>query len=190
MVQFDGVIGLLDSRSYGTIWFWLALFGMWSFSGRAILDVPVEVLNRARLAQRSGQPDGPEVITLLDWLSLTLPRWRMGRREGAAFLGVTAFMLSSLAIMGFGYDLEMAQALALILVPFWLLFWARVALARRLAPVLAEASDGALPPAEAGARVIRHMVLHRRLVTVLSVLAILLTVICGALWALLHPIRL
>lgn len=187
MPQIDGVISFLDSRSFGTIWFWLALIGMWSAAGRSVLGVPSEVLARARRAQIDGEPEAPAVITLLDWLSLTLPRWRLGPKEGAVFLAVSSFLLSSLAILGFGYGLEMAQALTLLLLPFMALFWMRVRLARRLASLLSSGQDGTRPIAGIAAEAVRRMQTHRWLVTALSIVAVAATALWGTLWALMNP---
>nr|WP_241865495.1 hypothetical protein [Paracoccus salsus] len=177
----------MDSRSFGTIWFWLVLIGMWSATGRTVLGVPAEVLTRARRAQDAGQTDGAAVVTLLDWLSLLLPRWRLGPHEGAAFLAVAAFLLTSLAIFGFGYGLEMAQALTFLLAPFLLLLWLRLRLARRLAPLLEAGQTGQRTITDIAAEAVRHMVRHKRLVTVLSVTAFATTALWGTIWALAHP---
>ncbi|WP_410216558.1 hypothetical protein [Paracoccus sp. (in: a-proteobacteria)] len=187
MPQVNSLIGLLDSRSFMTIWYWLALVGMWSATGRSILGVPSEVVSHARAAQARGEYEGAAVITLLDWLSLVLPRWRLGPREGAVFLGVTSFLLSSLAVLGFVFWLELAQALVLLLVPFWLLFWMRVRLARRLFPLVEAAQEGRMPMDDAAAEAARRMTWHRRLVTLMSMVAVALTVLWGTLWTLMHP---
>ncbi|WP_265500507.1 hypothetical protein [Paracoccus beibuensis] len=187
MPQIDSLVGLLDSRSFMTIWYWLTLIGMWSATGRSVLGVPSEVLARARAAQAKGDPEGAAVIMLLDWLSLVLPRWQLGPREGAVFLGVTSFLLTSLAILGFVFWLELAQAVVLLLVPFWLLFWMRARLARRLMPVIRAAHDGRLTLAEAGAEATRRMSWHRVMTTILSIAAVAVTVLWGTLWAIMHP---
>lgn len=187
MPRFDGLISLLDSRSFDSIWFWLVLIGMWSATGRNVLGVPAEVLARARRAQTAGEPEAPAILALLDWLSLTLPRWRLGPREGAVFLAVSTFLLTSLAILGFGYGLEMAQALTLLLLPFLVLFWMRVGLARRLIPLLQAAETGERPVSGIGAEAVRQMQTHRRLVTTLSIAAVATTALWGTLWALINP---
>lgn len=186
MPQFDGVISLLDSRSFGSIWFWLVLIGMWSVAGRTVLGVPSEVLSHAR-RDHGLYPEGPAVITLLDWLSLCLARWHLSQVEGAVFLAVSAFILTSLGILGFGYGLEMAQALVLLLLPFWILFWMRVRLARYLLPLLRAGQGGERPVSEVAAEAIRRMLMHRRLATGLSIIAVAVTATWGAIWALLHP---
>lgn len=190
MPQFDNLIGLLGSRSFSTIWFWLALIGMWSAAGRTVLGVPSEVLARARAARSEGQEGGAGVMTLLDWLSLVLPRWQLGRVEGAVFLGVTSFLMTVGAMLGFRFGLEMAQALTLLMAPFWLLFWMRLRLARRLIPLIEATQDGRLPVPQAADGAIRAMQWHRRWVTALSVVSVATTAIWGALWTLLHPLGL
>ncbi len=187
MSQLDGVIAFLDNRSFGSIWYWFALVGMWSAAGRNVLGIPVEVLARARQAQKAGEGEGPAVVTLLDWLSLTLPRWQPGAREGAVFVGICAFLLSSLAVMGFGYGLEMAQALTLLLTPFLVLFLMRLALARGLMPVMLAGQSGDMPLAEAGDLVARRLTRHRRMVTALSMAAVAITALWGTLHSLMHP---
>ncbi|GGF63600.1 hypothetical protein GCM10011402_14610 [Paracoccus acridae] len=187
MPQFDSLIGFLDSRSFGTVWYWLVVIGTWSLTGRNVIGVPAEIVSRARSAVQAGQGDCPVVLHLLDWLSLVLPRWRLGPREGLVFLAVTGFLLTSLAILGIGYALELALAAFLLLLPFAILFWLRVALARRLMPLLEAAEEGSRPIPEAAAEAIRRMVIHRRLVTVLSMAAVAVTALWGALWSVIHP---
>lgn len=187
MLQFNSLIDLLDSRSFGTIWYWLVVIGTWSLSGRSVIGVPVEIVGRARAALAEGQGEAPVVLHLLDWLSLVLPRWRLGGREGAAFLGATGFVLTSLAILGFGYDLELALAAFLLLFPFAVLFCLRVMLVRRLMPLLQAAEQGARPVADIAPEAVRQMVIHRRLVTILSMVAVAATALLGALWTVVHP---
>ena len=181
------MISFLDSRSFGTIWFWIVLVSLWTASTRTVLGVPAEVLIRARQARRAQRPEGDEVIALLDWLSLTLPRWRLPRTEGAAFLGLSLFVLTCLAILGFGYWMEMAQAVILLLVPLWLMFWLRVWLAQRLFALLDQAQSGARPVGDAAGEVISRMVIHRRLVSFLSFVSVVATALWGSLWMLMHP---
>ena len=187
MPQFDNLIGLLDSRSFGTIWYWLVVIGIWSLTGRSIIGVPTEVVTRARAALDADDGGGPQVLHLLDWLSLVLPRWQLGAREGAVFLGISGFVLTSLAIMGFGYGLELALAAFLLLLPLALLFWLRVMLARRLTRLLDAAQRDERPVPDIAAEAARRMVVHRRIVTALSMAAVAMTALWGTMWAIVHP---
>lgn len=185
--QFDSLIGFLDSRSFGTIWYWLVVISTWSLTGRNVLGVPAEILGRARAAVQAGEGEAAPVLHLLDWLSLMLPRWRLGTLEGALILGMTVFALTSLAILGISYDLELALAAFLLLLPLSILFWMRVTLAHRLMPLLEAAEQGTRPIPEAAAEAIRRMVIHRRLVTLLSMAAVAVTALWGALWSVMNP---
>lgn len=189
VTSLDGLLRLLDTRSFASLWFWLALAVIWSLATRSVIGVPGEVVSAARRASGTDTPatETPEGLLLLDWLSLTLPRWRIGRTEGAVLAGLATFLLVSLGVLGFGYGLEMAQALVLIGAPLTLLTVMRLHLAHRLAPLLAEATQGALPAAEAGARAARMMTRHRLAVSALSILAVAVTAAWGTLWNLMHP---
>ena len=182
MPQFNGFLSLLDSPSFMTIWYWVVLIGLWSVLGRGTLGVPGDVIARARR-----EPTGEPGLILLDWLSLCLPRWRLGPREGAVALAIALFVLTSLAILGFGYGLELAQAALLLLVPLCILFVMRVRLARSLTPLIEAARAGETPPGETARAALRRILLHRRLFTVLSILSVTVTAMWGTLWGLMHP---
>lgn len=188
MPHFDSLIGFLDSRSFGTVWYWVVVIGTWSLTGRSVIGVPAEIVSRARSAVQADEGDSPVVLHLLDWVSLVVPQWQVGRREGATMLGVAAFALTSLAILGFRYRLELALASFLLLLPWSVLFWLRLGLARHLASVLAGAGAGeeAKPVAAMAAAVVRRMVIHRRLVTILSMVSVALTALLGAVWSAVH----
>lgn len=156
-------------------------------SARDILGVPLHVMMVARKAQKSDETNGPEVLRLLDWLSLTLPHWQVSPKEGVAILAVASFGLTSLAVLGFGYDLEMAQALTLLLVPLHLLFWMRVRLARALTPMLKAGQEETQPVQDIAAEVIRRMVWHRRGFMLLATLSGMVTGLWAMIWSLMHP---
>ncbi|MCV2449077.1 hypothetical protein [Paracoccus sp. DMF] len=181
----EAILALLDSRSFGSIWFWVILTLAWTMAGRRSLGVPSDVIAAAgRTAP--GPEDDPAALMLLDWLSLTLPRWQLGPREGAVLLGVGAFLVSTLAVLGFGYGLEMAQALVLLILPFAGLFALDLRLARRLGAVLARAEVGQ-PVNEAGAEAARLLRHHRRVGLAISVLSVAVTAFYGAVWMIAHP---
>lgn len=187
MPLFDGFLNFLGNRSFGTIWFWLVFVGVWMNSAREILGVPLHVMIVARKAQKSDEPEGPEVLRLLDWLSLILPHWQVSLREGVVILALASFCLTSLAVLGFGYDLEMAQALTLLLVPMHLLFWMRVRLARGLTPLLRAGNAETHPVKDIAAEVIRRMVWHRRGFMLLATLSGITTGLWAMIWSLMHP---
>lgn len=182
MPQINGFLDLMDQRSFGSVWFWVVLLMIWAGQGRAVLGVPSDVINRARR-----DPTELPGLALLDWLSLALPRWRMGGREGAALLGLGGFAITSLAILGFVYGLELAQAVTLLAVPLAILFLMRLRLARKLAPIMEGAHDGTIAPDQAVDQALRKITLHRRLALVLSMAAVAAIALWGTIWQLLHP---
>ena len=185
MLRSDAILALLDSRSFSSIWFWLLVMLAWSLAGRRVLGVPQDVISAVE-RPAPANPDDPAAIMLLDWLSLTLPRWRLRPREGAVLVGVAAFLFSGLAILGFGYGLEMAQALVLLALPFAAIFGFEMRLAGRLRALLQQAEAG-MAPNVAGAEAARLMQRHRLLVLALSVLAVTVIAFYAALWMILNP---
>jgi len=180
------ILAILDSRSFGSIWFWLLLTLVWTLAGRRVLGVPFDVINAARKSD-AGTGDDPAAVSLLDWLSLTLPRWRLAAGEGAVLVGVACFAMSALFLLGFVYGLEMAQAIVLLVLPFVLLFPVELRLARRVARILGAAEAGALPVNEAARQAAGLMRGHRRIISVLSIVAVALTAYRGAIWVIQHP---
>lgn len=181
MTSLDGLLRLLDTRSFPSLWFWITLALAWSVVNRGVLGVPGDVITRAR-ADAEGHG-----MTLLDWMSLTLPRRRMGQGEAAFALGTSAFGLTCLGLLGFAYGLEMAQALSLLLVPLALLGLTRVLLARRMAALLDEARAGAVPPEEAARTAAAALMRHRWIGTGLSILSVAGAAAWGTLWNIIHP---
>ena len=182
MPEINGFLSLLDSRSFTTVWFWVLLILSWSVTGRGVLGVPGDVIARARR-----EPEGEPGLLLLDWLSLSLPRWRLGPREGAVLLGVGLFVITSLGVLGFLYGLEMAQALVLLMAPFGIILLLRLRLARQLSPMIDAARAGETPPDQVTLTALRKMVVHRRMFTMASILTITVTAFWAARWAVLHP---
>lgn len=192
MVLFEAILAILDSRSFSTVWYWLMLATCWSLAGRSVLGVPPDVVHKVLRANpdRAGHDPRAEegaAIALFDWLSLMLPRWRVDPREGVWLTGLAAFALAILATLGFFYGLEMAQALFLLAAPFGLLAVMRYRLARKLAPTLEKARDGALPVIEAARIAARPMRQHRFATSAMSILTVSLAAYWGAMWLLAHP---
>lgn len=180
------ILAILDSRSFGSIWFWLLLTLAWTMAGRRVLGVPYDIAGAA-LKETGPGADGPAAILLLDWLSLTLPRWRAGATEIAVLTGLAAFAMTALFLLGFLYGLEMAQALVLLILPFLLLFPAEMRLAQRVQGIVRAAERREVSVNEAGRQAARLMRRHRRIVSTLSILAVAMTAYRGAIWLAEHP---
>lgn len=180
------ILAILDSRSFGTIWFWMLLAVSWSLAGRRVVGVPFDIVQGA-LRPGEAEAEHPGGLVLLDWLSLTLPRWRITPTEGSVLLGLAAFALTALFLLGFVYGLEMAQALVLLILPFALLVPAEMRLAGQLRDIIHAAGAGAIPVNDAARQAAGLMRRHRRIITVISVIVVGLTAYRGALWLISHP---
>jgi hypothetical protein len=89
--------------------------------------------------------------------------------SGALVLvGVAAFWLTVLLVLGFWYDIEFAQAVVLLFGPLLLVLWVSVRSSRR---IVAEAATG-----EA---LFRRLTIHRRIIQVIGMLAITVTAFYG-----------
>lgn len=184
MPRIDAFLQLLDTRSFSSLWYWLLLAAAWSFSLRGALGVPADIAARANRIEADAA-DAPEALALLDWLSLVLPRWRLGRHEGAVLTGLAAFGLSALFGLGFGQGLELAQAAFLLLAPLALLTAMRLRLAARLAAELAAAERGRVNAAALAAA--RRLARHRWAALALAMVAVTVAAVWGTIWALTHP---
>ncbi|MBA4489714.1 hypothetical protein [Paracoccus sp. S1E-3] len=181
------ILSILDARSFSSPWFWLALLAVWTYSGRRMVGIPVDVLAHAAAALRKKPgADSAEVFALLDWMSLTVPRWQIGARSAAVLSGLICFGVSALAVLGFRYGLEMAQALTLILLPQAVLLALRFRLAGQLHWVL-EAAHLGQPAPEAATEALRRINRYRLVYAIISVLAVVATTLWASLWLLLHP---
>lgn len=185
MQLLDAFLVLLGSRSFGTIWFWIVLAVVWTTAARNVLGVPPDIFRR--VPRQGAADDDPASLALLDWLSMTLPRWRIGNREGVWLLGIVTFLATVLVLLGFGYGLEMAQALVFLLLPVILVMVLGIRLARHLRPLLARAQSGAIGAGQAATEAANRMRRHRFVLTVVSAFAVVVTAFWGAMWIVMHP---
>lgn len=172
------ILAMLDSRSISTIWFWILLLTVWNLVTRNVLGVP-PLVYRSVPRHDPAAPDSPEALTLLDWLSLTVPRWRIDRVTGLILLGIGCFLGSSLILLGFGYGLEMAQALVFLLAPVVLYYSLGLRLARRLRAILSAAHAHNITPNHAASLAARDMKWHALMMSVAMVLGVVVTTFWG-----------
>ena len=96
-------------RSFSNLWFWIALAVVWSTTSHWVLGVPFDLVQRAR------RIEGQSMVDLEDLARINVNRLMyIGRVSGLWVMGLTCFILSTLAILGFLYELEIAQALFLL----------------------------------------------------------------------------
>lgn len=112
MNWYTSIFELIDMRSFSNLWFWIALAVFWSSASHWVLGVPFDMVQRARRV--GGQPETDlEDITRVNVNRLLY----IGRVSGLWILGFACFLLSGLAVLGFVYRVEFAQAVFLLAFP-------------------------------------------------------------------------
>ena len=103
------IFELIDMRSFSNLWFWIALAVVWSTASHWILGVPFDLVSRAR--RQGGQAaEDLEALVRINTNRLLY----ISTVSGLWLLGFVCFILTGLAMLGFVYRVEFAQALFLL----------------------------------------------------------------------------
>ena len=165
MDLFETMAEVIDARSFSSLWYWIAVATVWSSATHWILGIPWDIVHRAR-------SDPAAAADLQDLARVNVNRvLRVSRVAGAAASGVTAALLTLLAITGFLYGSEFAQAVFLLAAPAT----AAAMLAVRAARAIA--ADAATGPA-----LVAHLVRLRRQVQAIAIVAIFVSAMYGMFW--------
>lgn len=123
----NSLFSLIDMRSFSNLWFWLALAVLWSSATHWVLGIPYDMVTRARRYGGQSQAD-------LDDLARIHVTRMLGtaRASGQWLLGLVCFALTALALLGFVYDIETAQAMFLLGFPMALVSLLSLSTARRI----------------------------------------------------------
>lgn len=123
----ETIFELIDMRSFSNLWFWIALAVMWSTASHWVLGVPYDLVLRAR--RKGGQAE----VDLEDMVRVNVNRLLdVARISGLWVLGFVCFALTGLAISGFYYEIEIAQALFLLGFPMTFVGAMSIATAHRI----------------------------------------------------------
>lgn len=115
MDVYGQVFELIDMRSFSNLWFWIALAVLWSTASHWVLGVPYDMMTRARRHGGSAEQD------MVDMVRINVNRLLyIARVSGLWILGFTCFLLTTLAGLGFVYDVEFAQAVFFLAFPMTL----------------------------------------------------------------------
>lgn len=170
MDWYSSVFTLIDLRSFSNLWFWIVLAVMWSSMSHYILGVPFDMVVRARR-------HGGEAMDDLEALVAIQIRRRLHlmQASGVWITLLWTSVLTALAVLGFRYRIEFAQALTLLGLPAALVFVLGFRLALRL--------ERDAPRDEGLTRILTW---HRFTIQAIGITAILIT----ALWGMWHNISL
>ncbi len=103
---------MIELRSFSNLWYWIALAVLWSTASHWILGVPYDMVQRA---QRNG---GQAERDLEDIVRVNVNRLLyIAEVSGPWMVALSCFMMSGLAVLGFVFLLEIAQAVFLLVFP-------------------------------------------------------------------------
>lgn len=109
MTWYDLLNETIDMRTFSNLWFWIALAVLWSSVSHYILGVPYDMVVRASRKEGAAQQDLEDMVRVntnrLLYISGVAGLW---------LLGSGCFILTMLALLGFVYDIDLAQALFLM----------------------------------------------------------------------------
>jgi hypothetical protein len=124
---FDTIAEAIDLRSFSNLWYWIGLAVLWSSVAHFVLGVPYDLMLRAR---RKG---GQAVADMEAMADICIRRiLDIAETAGLWLIGLAAFSLSSLAILGWGYGAEFAQAVFCLAFPMIFVGWLSVSSARHI----------------------------------------------------------
>ena len=130
MTFYHFILRLLDFGSFSSIWYWIVLIGLWIANDRKVLGVSTALVFRAR---RHGE-DSQTAQDLRQIMAMRLREMGYEAAERSIWSVARNWCLGTMLVLfSFGFDLELAQAILLMIAP---LMWVRMR-GRKLAGKLA-----------------------------------------------------
>lgn len=157
------IFELIDMRSFSNLWYWIVLAVLWSTSSHWVLGVPFDMISRAKRHGGQAQDDLETMVRINTQRLLHITR-----TAGSWLVAVLFFVTTTLIVLGFAYDVEFAQAVLFLQVPFSIL----MGLSLRTA-LMIEAGENA------GEALHRRLLRHRVGTQVLGMVAIFITSLFG-----------
>ncbi|WP_407493508.1 component of SufBCD complex [Pseudooceanicola sp. MF1-13] len=108
----DTIFEVIDMRSFSNLWFWIALAVVWSTASHWVLGVPWDLVTRAKRKGGEAEQDVEDLCRVYVRRIL-----HVTEVSGLVLIVLVSFVLTMLAILGFGYGVEFAQALFLLAAP-------------------------------------------------------------------------
>ncbi len=140
------VFELIDMRSFSNLWYWISLAVVWSAASHRVIGVPWDMVHKA--ARLGGQAEAD----LEDLVRISCNRLLyIAAMSGLWLVVLGSGLLTSLAILGFWYWVEFAQAVLLLAFPMTLVGLLSINTARII-------TDNALSGAALRKRLMRHRI--------------------------------
>ncbi len=163
MQWYQTIFDLIDMRSFSSLWYWIVVAVTWSMSSHWIIGVPYDMLTRAR---RHGGKAAEDLDMLAHIYAGRLSE--IGGHAGLALVGFASFVVATLATLGFGYDVELAQAVLCLFLPMCLVVALSIRTARRIQGL-----------GETGPELWRRLTMHRFTVQGIGILSLFVTGMYG-----------
>ncbi|WP_372572784.1 component of SufBCD complex [Ruegeria jejuensis] len=127
MDWYDSIFEMIDMRSFSNLWFWIALAVMWSSASHWVMGIPFDMVTRARRLGGQAEQDLNDItrVNVNRLLYIT-------EVSGLWILAIGCFLLSGMAMLGFFYGIEFAQALFLLAFPMSIVGLVNLATARAI----------------------------------------------------------
>ena len=145
----------IDFRSFSNLWFWIALAVLWSTASHWVVGVPFDMVRRAARGNEQSLEDIHARRILF-----------IAEETGLITTAFSFFLVTMLALLGFLYRVEFAQAILLLFLPLMLVAWVTLRAARKV--------DG-LDASDLGNLLFRT----RRLIQFLGIVSIFVTSMWG-----------
>jgi hypothetical protein len=159
----ETVFELIDMRSFSNLWYWIALAVLWSSTSHWVLGVPHDMIQRARREGGQAQQDLEDIVRI----NATRLLW-MVDHGALVIVGLAAFWLTGLAVLAFWYDVEFAQAVFFLVFPMVFVVTLSVRVCRRI-----------MASENTGEALYRRMIVHRRWMQGIGMMAIFFTAMYG-----------
>lgn len=163
MEWYQIIFELIDMRSFSNLWFWIALAVLWSSASHWVLGVPFDMITRARRLGGEAEADLETLVRINVSRMLYI-----SRTSGLWLVAFACAMITTLALLGFVYDVEFAQAVLFLMVPMTVLWMLSLRTARRI-----EAGENA------GDALYRRLHRHRIATQALGMVSIFVTALFG-----------
>lgn len=103
---------VIDFGSFSSVWYWIVLAVLWSSISYYVLGVPFDLIMKAK---RQG---GAVEADMVDLVRINVNRLLgIAQTTHMVLIVAVSFGLTTLALLAFVYDIEMAQAVFLIALP-------------------------------------------------------------------------
>lgn len=163
MDLYQTVLEVIDMRSFSNLWYWIALAVLWSTTSHWVLGVPYDMIQRGRRHGGQTQADVEAMVAINIRRLLGI-----ARTAAVPIFATVSFLMSALAMLGFWFDVEFAQALFFLVAPL-----VPVSFLALRASVRIEAGENT------GDALYRRLMRHRRLVQVVGMVSIFITSLFG-----------